>query len=535
MFDRNEDYRFGSAAWAGEAEVRAAGLFAPKGPQIGYVGERPIHLDGDAPVLVTAGAGAGKTRDFLAYIVCRSPGQRAVVLDPRGELGAISIHVHAGYGDFAWFWNPRRLCGLPHHRCNPLDILDPGSPHFHSDARFIAEGFIPLSEGSGRYFGLRARDWLENIMKARVEAAGGTSLPDVYRTLTVVESDAEAWASQLEAMLGSRFEGVRRTAGEMLAKQQDAPREFGAIMGELYAHLGFLDDPALRAALDNAEVSLAALCDDRQPAKLFLNIPAEGLSIWSPLVRLIFTVTMLYKSRLPERPRITLIVDEAGQLGRFEALLRAFTFGRGAGVRAFAIFQDIGQIIRHYGAPALQSFMGSAQLRTFFGVRDYDTARLVSDMLGSETLHYDDTLQQDGARRVKWDTLARVAGGGDPFAAARDYAHSRRAALHRAKQARPLMTPDEVLALPEDKAIHFISGKNLRPLLADKYPYFTRREMAGLYLANPYHPPVDSVPVATRLGMRRVPIVSGPVPRHLAGFPQHRGGVWSTVQGYPPG
>ncbi len=97
------------------------------------------------------------------------------------------------------------------------------------------------------------------------------------------------------------------------------------------------------------------------------------------------------------------------------------------------------------------------------------------------------------------------------------------------------MTPDEVLALPEDKAIHFISGRNLRPLLADKYPYFTRHEMAGLYLANPYHPPVDSVPVATRLGIRRVPIVTGPVPRHLAGFPQHRGGVWSNVQGYPPG
>ena len=73
-----------------------------------------------------------------------------------------------------------------------------------------------------------------------------------------------------------------------------------------------------------------------------------------------------------------MIIDEVGQLGNFDALLRSFTFGRGAGVRAWALFQDAGQITRNSGPTGLQGFMGSAALRQFFGVRDYQTAQMVS-------------------------------------------------------------------------------------------------------------------------------------------------------------
>ena len=228
----------------GKVTIRAAGLFTRKRPQIGYLRNSPLHLDSDAPVLVTAGAGAGKTRDFLAYIMCRSPGARTLTLDPRGELGALSIHVHAPYGDDAWFWNPKSLCRLPHHRCDPLDILKPASAYFHTDCQFVAESLIPLSGGgNGRYFELRAREWLGNLLKYRAERMGGTGLADLYRTVNTIDADAKGWADHLEAMLASRFESVHRPAGEMLAKQQDAPKEFGSIMGEIYGHLSFLDDP----------------------------------------------------------------------------------------------------------------------------------------------------------------------------------------------------------------------------------------------------------------------------------------------------
>ena len=124
--------------------------------------------------------------------------------------------------------------------------------------------------------------------------------------------------------------------------------------------------------------------------------------------------------------------------------------------------------------------------------------------------------------------------GEDPFVAANDYAHFRRSAGHRTKQARALMTPDEVLAMPEDRQVLFISGKNLPPVYASKYPYFERREMAGLYLPNPYHPPVDRVRIKTRFGHSWAPVVTERVPDDLAAFPQYRSGTWSYVKGYKP-
>ncbi|MEM9030494.1 MAG: type IV secretory system conjugative DNA transfer family protein, partial [Pseudomonadota bacterium] len=372
------------------------------------------------------------------------------------------------------------------------------------------------------------------LIKHQVEVAGRADLPTLSLMINAIEADPDTWAKILNHMAVSKFDDVRRVAGEMLTKQTDSPREFGSIMGTIYAALGFLDDPHLRDALEDPDVSLADFSDPGQCRKLFLNIPAEYLGQWAPLIRLFFTVAMLYKGRRPSGPQLMLLVDEAGQLGKFDALLRAFTFGRGAGIRAWAVFQDAGQIIRNFGAPALQGFIGSAQLRQFFGVRDYQTAELVSNMLGSETLSYNDPLVQEQARRQKMQAAQKLMSGGDPFENIYEIAHFNEKARHRTKQHRKLMTPDEVLSLRDDQQILFISGKNLKPILANKYPYFRRREMAGSYLPNPYHPPTTTVPIKQWVGSTRMPVIRERVPGKFASFPQYASGWWLYVDGYKP-
>ncbi|ODA66580.1 Conjugal transfer protein TraG [Methyloligella halotolerans] len=531
----NEEYRFGSAAWAGEYGLGAAGLFKHKGPQIGYFGSKPLHLDSDAPMLTIGGAGSGKLRDIIGYVVCNSPGQRMIALDPRGELSAISFHVHAQNDEYAYFWNPFGLHGLPQHACNPLDILEATSPNFHADCKFVARALVPVSGAAeGKYFEQRASAWIEALIKADVEGNGQTSLPRLGAIVNLIESGNALWADVLEAMLGSAFDDVRRTAGEMLVKQQDAPREFGSVMGEIYANLGFLDDPVLQRHLREAKFSLSALCNPARVTKIFLIVPAEYLKQLAPILRLMFTGTMLYKARAPEAARVMMLVDEAGQLGSFDALLQAFTYGRGAGIRSWAFFQDAGQMVRHYGQPGLQGFMGSAQMRQFFGVRDYQTAQLVSNMLGGETLEYDDPQRQEAAKHLKLQALQKLMNGEDAFGAMIDAAHHSRAAQIRTKQARKLMTEEEILSLPEDRQIIFISGKNLPPVLANKYPYFSRREMAGLYLPNPYHPPGDRVPVKARFGRRWLRVIREGVPEEYAAFPQYSDGEWAYLEGYKP-
>ncbi|WP_417681686.1 type IV secretory system conjugative DNA transfer family protein [Roseibium sp.] len=531
----NEEFRFGSAHWAELHELRRAGLFHPKGPQIGYFGARSLYLDGDAPMITIGGAGSGKLRDDLAYAVCNSRGQRMAILDPRGEISRISMIAHTANGEHAYNWNPMGIAGLPGQSCNPLAILDIRSPNFHADCQFIAESLIPASHSSnGRYFELRAQEWFGGILTYEVERNGKVSLPAMVRVINKIEADPQAWASYIESMLASHFAHVRRIAGEMLVKQQDTPKEFGSILGEIYANTAFLNDPALLAALEGDGFDLSVLSDPRRVAKIFFNVPAEYLSLWSPVLRLFFTVIMLLKSRDPSGPRILLLVDEAGQLGHFEALLRSYTYGRGAGIRTWAIFQDIGQIQRNYGAPALQGFLGSAQMRQFFGVRDYETARLISSMLGTETLSYDDTLKQSEARLQRQEALTQVIFGADPMEVAHKISHYSHASTSRTKQQRPLMSADEIMDMPEDEQIIFISGKDLPPIRANKYPYFTRKEMAGKYLPNPYHPPTDRVRIAKWFGMGWAKVITEPAPYSVRDFPQCRNGLWSYVEGFKP-
>lgn len=267
----------------------------------------------------------------------------------------------------------------------------------------------------------------------------------------------------------------------------------------------------------------------------FHNIPVEFVPIWSPLLRTMFTVQMLYKSRAPDAPPINMITDEAGQLGNFEALLRSFTFGRGAGVRAWALFQDAGQIVRNFGAPALQGFIGSAAMRQFFGVRDYQTAQMVSEMLGTETLEYDDTLRQADARRQKMHAAIRVMNGDDPFAAYGDLKYNAFAESHRTKQARALMTSDEILSMREDQQILFVAGKNLKPVMAEKLPYFSRPDLVGRFLPNPFHGPQDRIEVPGRWGKRTLRIIREAVPPEFQHLPQYCStGTWAFVEGHRP-
>lgn len=538
MTDFNEENRFGSARWADESELRRAGLFKRCGPHIGYFNRKPIYLEGDAPLITIGGAGSGKLRDLLGYVLCTSKGQRMAVLDPRGELAAISTAAHTADGEHAYTWNPMGIARLPNHSCNPLDILDVNSPNFHADCKFIAESLIALSgSASGQYFEVRAREWTDNILKHHVERFGRVSLPDFVRIVNGIESDPQAWADFLTTMLSSRFDSVRRTAGEMLAKQEDSPKEFGSVLGELYAHTAFLNDPLLLASLDGKDFSLSKLVDPIQVAKIFFNVPAEYLSLWSPILRLMFTVTMLYKSRHPERASVMLLVDEAGQLGKFEALLRAFTFGRGAGIRAWAIFQDTGQITRNFDRSALQGFLGSAQMRQFFGVRDLETAKLVSAMVGMETLYYDDFVRRSHANMRRKSLVNSMLAGGDLFEVAHQLKHEADVSKSRNLQQRALITPEEVLAMSEDEQILFISGKDLPPIRANKYPYFSahaKNEMAGRYLPNPYHPPIDKVQTVTWRGTKWTKVITEPVPHSLREYPQYSSGFWSYVDGHKP-
>lgn len=167
-------------------------------------------------------------------------------------------------------------------------------------------------------------------------------------------------------------------------------------------------------------------------------------------------------------------------------------------------------------------------------MRDFQTAKLVSDMCGTESLEFDNSLGQHEAKRQRENLARAVLSGADPFESYADFRHHDFASRHRSTQARLLITPDEVLNMPEDKQVLFVSGKNLKPIFAERHRYYTRPQFASRYLANPFHPPCDRVRVATRFGSKWVRIVELPLPEKYRSFPQYAGrDTLRCLEGYP--
>lgn len=530
--------RHGSARWAVENEIGRAGLFGREGLFVGYHGNRIMRLKSDAPGIVIAGSGSGKGRDWLVETILRSGRDPLLVFDPKGELAAITIASFARCGTYVYLWNPCGLHGMVRHRLNPLDILDPKSPDFHSDCTSVVAAIIPAATSGGNgnafYFAQRAREWVEGLLKALVEQNGFVTFPMLWRCIQSIQSSPERWVAMLDRMEKSNLEQVRNTAADIWSYQRrKESNEFGGIIGTIKAHLSFLNDPTLCASLENPDFSLKDLTGD-QVTSLFVMVPRDFIAQWSSALRTIFLVASKYKARAPQARRITLLVDEAGRMGNFEALLDAFAIGRGEGTRTIALFQDIGQIERNYGRSAISGFLGSAQWRAFFGVRDNETARLISHMLGNESFTFDDTLAQAEARRQRQLVLQRYLKGGDPFRAAADLAYFGQAAQHQKSMPRALMTSDEILRLPEDRMISFISGLNLPPVLAHKYPYYATRSLNGLWLPSPFHPPLDRVMLPGMFGASMRRVITVPVPDRLAHLPQFDGGTLCYVDGYRP-
>ncbi len=123
----------------------------------------------------------------------------------------------------------------------------------------------------------------------------------------------------------------------------------------------------------------------------------------------------------------------------------------GYGVQLWPILQDVHQLRATYGQRA-GTFLSNAGVLQVFGVNDHDSARLVSDLLGQET--------------VVFQTMSRAL-------------DAEKTGITYGEQhtARPLLTPDEVRNLPQNVELLFLAGQ--RPIVAGKLAYYADSEFRG--------------------------------------------------------
>jgi type IV secretion system protein VirD4 len=528
-----EWYRYGSARFATRSDLAASGMLrpSPSATFLGFFEGRPIWGHGDGGLLMVAGARSGKLRDVLAYNLCSGicSASTLLVLDVKGEIAAISRdqtpdrkHCH--------YWNPLGLHGLPQDRINPAAYLQASSATLFSDMKVFVEGLIPLSgAANASYFELNARRFVEAIALTLVRINGELTLPDLYRTVSLIPAAGKPWLDFAWEMHASGIDLCRTVEAEIAAAREDSSGGFRGILGEMQKAVSCLSDPLLQDAVSPPyDFSLSQLCAD-QPVQFYLMAPPEMISPWSPVIKSIFTAAMIYKASAPQAPRQTWILDECAQLKGFELVEKMFSYGAGIGIRPWAIFQNVSQMDA-LSRNARRIIPSSAGVQSYFGLRDWDSARLVSDMLGVETLDAYDDVRQGRALRESRTLLQSVLSGGDAFKEAARLEQLIVESRHRTLLRRPLQTPDEVLNMEGDRQFIFADGLP-GAIYAERAPYWTQQFMAGRYHPNPYHPPLDRVRVQGRLGPEERPVIVEHVPDVFADYPQYRSGLWSYVGG----
>ncbi|WP_429008181.1 type IV secretory system conjugative DNA transfer family protein [Roseixanthobacter psychrophilus] len=451
-FGDMEGETHGSACFATNKEV-APLTRADTGLLIGRDAKtkKPLRYDGPAHLLTMAPTRTGKGVGTIIPNLLTAD-RSLICIDPKGENAKIAGRAREKFGP-VHVLDPFCVTGLPSAAFNPLDQLDPAGLDVAEDASTLADALVFDEPGMAgeAHWNEEAKALIAGLILhiAAQEPRERRNLATLRDYLTLAP---EAFAALLKNMQASPEAAglVSRAANRHLGKSD---REAAGVLSAAQRHTHFLDSPRMVAVLGRSDFRFADL--KRRNVSVFLVLPPDRLSTYSRWLRLLVAQSLTDMARDPAKPAVPVLylLDEFAALGHLAPVERAMGLMAGYGVQLWPILQDVHQLRATYGQRA-GTFLSNAGVLQVFGVNDHDSARLVSDLLGQET--------------VVFQTMSRAL-------------DAEKTGITYGEQhtARPLLTPDEVRNLPQNLELLFLAGQ--RPIVAGKLAYYADSEFRGLF------------------------------------------------------
>jgi type IV secretion system protein VirD4 len=442
----------GSARFATDKEISplkhgGAGLLIGRDTRTG----KPLRYDGPAHLLTMAPTRTGKGVGTIIPNLLTAD-RSVICIDPKGENAKIARRARQKFGP-VHILDPFGVTGRASAAFNPLDAFDPDNLDVAENVSTLADALVYDEPGLGgeAHWNEEAKALISGMLLKIVAEE-----PRYRRTLTTLREyltlSPDAFLSLLKRMQENDAVGglVARAANRHLGKSD---REAAGVLSAAQRHTHFLDSPRMTTVLGRSDFSFHDL--KARTGTVFLVLPPDRLSSYSRWLRLLVTQSLLDMARDPTRPPspVLYLLDEFAALGHLAPVERAMGLMAGYGVQLWPILQDVHQLRATYGQRA-GTFLSNAGVLQVFGVNDHDSARLVSDLLGQET--------------VVFQTMGRAL-------------DSEKSGISYGEQhtARPLLTPDEVRNMPAHAELLFLAGQ--RPIVAGKLAYYADSEFRGLY------------------------------------------------------
>lgn len=341
-----------------------------------YVGDR--HL-------VTLGPnGSGKSRRLLLPNLVRLAHWSILVVDPKGDLAAMTAAYRAASGSKIVMLNPFDALSLGSHGFNPVAALDPASDDFPDDALGLAEALIRV-QGQEPHWSESAQDLIAAlIMFARLNEADGGSLGFVRAQLG---KPAAEFRPLVENMMVA---GIFHDCEELTVKagrfKEITPdnKELNSILSTALTQTRWLDSRPVKADLARGEYDFGRMKEE--PTTVYLILPARRLGTHATWLRLMIASVLrplMLDTRAATVP-VLFMLDEFAQLGHLGIIEQNLAMMRGYGVKLWAVFQDLSQAKDIY-KDRWESFLGNAGVLQSFAPQDVVTAEYLSKRTGQST------------------------------------------------------------------------------------------------------------------------------------------------------
>lgn len=373
---------FGNSRWASIKDIRKMGLEASRGVIVGDYKGKLLRCDIKSHIIVVAPSRSGKGVSQVIPNALSFDGS-LLVTDLKYEIYDTTSGYRAKFCE-VFLFAPIR--GNHQTHCyNPLSVVDKDNPSKRvADIQLICQILITGKDGNDDYWIIEARSLCLGLLLYLVDS----DEPFTFGALV----DLLKGSSSLSATL----ENILETSGKLdsLARQninaflQKADKERSGVASTLIAALSLWDDPYVRAATNKSDFTFANM--RKQRMAVYLGIPANEQIRLRPLMNLMVQqFAYVLSQELPkddEPHHVLAILDEFCNLGKMATIEQGFSYMAGFHVHFMAIFQNISQGYKIYGASGFDSFLANTDYKIFYYQNETTGREFVAKLLGNKTV-----------------------------------------------------------------------------------------------------------------------------------------------------
>ncbi|WP_328797632.1 type IV secretory system conjugative DNA transfer family protein (plasmid) [Lactiplantibacillus plantarum] len=397
-------------------------------------------------IFVVGGPGSYKTQSVVITNLFNETENSIVVTDPKGELYEKTAGIKLAQGYQVHVVN---FANMAHSdRYNPFDYIQRDI-----QAETVATKIVQSENAEGKkdvWFSTQRQ-----LLKALIlfvmnhrepkerNLAGVTNILQKFD----VEPDKDETDSPLDSLfLDLTMTDPARRAYELGFKKAKGEMK-ASIIESLLATVSKFVDAEVADFTGFSDFDLKEIGNDK--VVLYVIIPVMD-NTYESFINLFFSQLFdeLYKlaadnhAKLPHQ--VDFILDEFVNLGKFPKYEEFLATCRGYGIGVTTICQTLTQLQALYGKDKAESILGNHAVKICLNAANDVTAKYFSDLLGKSTV--------------------KVETGSESTSHSKEESHSKSDSY--SYTSRSLMTPDEIMHMPEDQSLLIFS--NARPVKATK-------------------------------------------------------------------